>query len=277
MVEAWLTQDAGAGLDIINRLMDDGVEPRQFAHELVEYLRALMLVKLGDGASLLNLPEETLVAMQSQAARTDAAAIVRATTLFNTALVDIKSGLLDIPQLPLELAFVAAVQPLAAPPLATAAASLASATPERLTSQSEMSTNSGAPAPARATSASPVISTAKSNLTIETVRACFDQVLQDIEKKNKIMAEALRNQARLYRVSGREIQFVTSELMKKRFEKPQPQTAINEAFSAAIGQTVVVHFMLDNLVAKPGNDQGADQDLGALLKTAQDLGGQVVE
>ena len=278
MVEAWLNQDVGAGLDIINRLMDDGVEPRQFAHEVVEYLRALMLVKLGDGASLLNLPDETLAVMQSQAARTDAATIVRATTLFNTALVDIKSGLLDIPQLPLELAFVTAVQPVVTQPVAGISPLAARATPESGAGQSEISTKPRTPRPA-----SPPVDSVKSapesdfDVTIETVRACFEQVLKDVEKKNKIMAESLRNQAKLYRVSGREIQFITSELMKKRFEKPQPQTAINEAFSAAIGQTVVVHFLLDNLVAKQDNDQVVDQDLGALLKTAQDLGGQVVE
>ena len=277
LVEAWLKQDVATGLDIINRLMDDGVEPRLFAHEVVEYLRSLMLVKLGNGASLLNLPEETLAVMQAQAARTDAAVIVRATTLFNTALVDIKSGLLDIPQLPLELAFVTAVQPAATQSLAAEVAAGAPATPVRSTGQGEISTRPGPTARVHSMPAGPAIGVSENDLTIETVRACFEQVLKEIEKKNKIMAEALRNQTKLYRVSGREIQFVTSELMKKRFEKPQPQAAINEAFSAAIGQTAVVHFLSDNLASQSTDNQTDDQNLGALLRTAQDLGGQVVE
>ncbi|MEW5960665.1 MAG: DNA polymerase III subunit gamma/tau, partial [Chloroflexota bacterium] len=204
LVDAWLGQNMAAGLDVINRLVDDGADPRQFAHEIVEYLRALMLVKLGNGAHLLNLPEDTLAAMQQQANRTEGAAIVRAATLFNNALVEIRSGLLDIPQLPLELAFVEATIPTAvvqpevsgpsAPPLSAATMPAATAAPK----PAEKITPSLEPA---------------GEITVDTVRACFEQVLADIEKKNKVMAEALRGQAQLYRVAGREIQFITSELM----------------------------------------------------------------
>ncbi len=277
LVDALLDQDLAAGLSIINRLVDDGMDPRQFAHEIVEYLRSLMLVKLGDGANLLSLPQETLDAMKIQATRTDSAAIVRATTLFNQALVDIKSGLLDIPQLPLELAFVEAATPVAAPPAvvepltsvgpaAKPSAPISKETPETTSAVSSQ------PRP-------PVMATgqAEFELTIETVRSCFAQILREIEQKNKIMAETLRNQAQLYRVSGREIQFITSELMKQRFEKPQPQAAINETFSKAVGQPVVVRFLTDTAVSKP-QDQGAeDQNLAALMKTAKELGGEIVE
>jgi hypothetical protein len=91
------------------------------------------------------------------------------------------------------------------------------------------------------------------------------------------MAEALRNQTQLYRVSGQEIQFVTFDLMKKRFEKPQPQTAINEAFSQAIGQPVVVRFLSEGTVAQARDQQTTDEELAALLKAAEELGGQVMK
>ena len=118
LVGAVITQNMAAGLDVINQVVNDGLDPRQFAREIVEYLRAMMLIKLGDGSTLLNLPAETLAIIKSQAAQADAALIVRATTLFNTALFDLKSSLLSIPQLPLELAFVEATTPISAlPPL----------------------------------------------------------------------------------------------------------------------------------------------------------------
>ena len=279
LVEALLGQDVSGGLDIINRLIGDGVDPRQFAHEIVEYLRSLMLVKLGDGANLLNLPDETLAVMEAQAALTDSKMIVRATTLFNNALVDIKSGLLDIPQLPLELAFVMAATPVSVVVSAPVVEPTPAAGPTSVqqTGQVERTTRNRPTAPAQALPSAAIETESESNLTIETIRICFEQVLQDVEKKNKIMAEALRNQTRLYRVSGREIQFVTSDLMKKRFEKPKPQLAINEAFSSALGQTVVVHFLSDNLVSKQADEQAPDQSLAALLKTAQELGGEVVD
>jgi hypothetical protein len=215
--------------------------------------------------------------MEVQTTRTDRAAIVRATTVFNQALVDIKSGLLDIPQLPLELAFVEASTPaVAQPPVAELPApSMPAAKPPAPTAKKSYEAT-----PAVASEqAPPVVAAGQADfdITVETVRSCFTQILTEIEQKNKIMAEALRNQAQLHRVSGREIQFITSELMKQRFEKPQPQSAINDTFSRAVGQPVVVRFLADTTVSKPQNEQAEDQNLAALVKTAEELGGEIVE
>lgn len=275
LVEALIKQDVALGLDIINRVVSDGTDPRQFAREIVEYLRALMLVKLGNGAGLLALPEETLAAMKAQAAQTDGPTIVRATTLFNDASVDIKSGLLTIPQLPLELAFVEAARPTTAEP-----AVIPSPSPKIPAAKVEASTKPGSPAPPAPAFTSEVASTVEGDLSVDTVRACFEDVLREIEHRNKVMAEALRSQAQLYKVSGREIHFITSELMKRRFEKPQPKAAVDEAFSKAIGRAVVVHFLSDKTVPKAsqtGSDtQTAAENFEALVKAAEELGGEVV-
>jgi DNA polymerase-3 subunit gamma/tau len=264
LVEALLAQDVAAGLDIINRLIADGVDPRQFAHEIVEYLRSLMLVKLGNGAHLLNVPDDTLAALQRQAAQVESAFVVRATGLFNQALIEIKSGLLDIAHLPLELAFVEAARPalMAAPVEAAAAPPLERAKPAARPVD--------APAPAAAAPGG-------GDISVGMVQGCFGQVLAEVGKKNKIMAETLRNQARLYRVQGREIIYITSGLMKQRFEKSQPQEAINSAFSQALGQPVLVRFLAEETVSQAARAQTTDENLDALVKTAQELGGQVVE
>jgi DNA polymerase-3 subunit gamma/tau len=111
LVEALVNQDTATGLDVINQVVGDGVDPRQFAREIVEYLRHVMLLKLSQRETMLNLPEDTLAAIKKQAGQIETAAIVQATSRFNQAQVDIKSGLLAIPQLPLELAFVEAITP----------------------------------------------------------------------------------------------------------------------------------------------------------------------
>ena len=273
LVNALVDQNVAAGLDVINRLVDDGGDPRQFAHEIVEYLRSLMLVKLGNGAHLLNLPEETLTVMQQQANQTDSAVIVRATTLFNNALVEIKSGLLDISQLPLELAFVEAVIPAAvAQPVVTESRSESAPA-----SQPSVS----AVMPASPTAQKPVEKVAPplepaGEITVDTVRTCFEKVIKAIEPKSKPMAEALRNNTRLYKVANKEKYFVTSGLLKGRFERPEPRGAINEVFSWAIGQPVVVRFISEDAVSKAKGEETTDEDLAALLKTAAELGGQVV-
>lgn len=285
LVEALIDQNLAGGLDIINRVTADGTDPRQFARELVEYLRSLMLVKLGDGAGLLNLPAETLTAMKAQAARTEGSILVRATTLFNNAAVDIKSGLLTIPQLPLELAFVEAATP---PAVETAAptGTTVSQPPGPATTkikQAEAQVSYAVSDKASPESPSPPAETGHpvaGEITIETVRACLGRVLEDLEQKNKVMAETLRSQTRLYKVSGRELYFVTSELAKRRFERPQPKAAVDEAFSRAIGQSVIIHFLTETMASgtsETGDGEQAEADNSdALIKfTSEELGGQI--
>ncbi|MBN1219254.1 MAG: DNA polymerase III subunit gamma/tau [Anaerolineae bacterium] len=283
LVDALIDQDVAVGLDTINRIIDDGVDPRQLAREVVEHLRAVMLARLGDGAELLNLPDETLAVIKTQAARADTQLIVRATALFNQAVVDIKSSLLAVPQLPLELAFVEAITALTAPPqLPEAVIEAAALAPKPApaekpagVSQPEVSP----PPPSLEEEPGQPIDQSTVDLTVDTVRRCLEQVVKILERKNKVMAEALRSQARLHKVDGNQIHFLTSEMMKKRFEKPQPKMAIDEAFSQAIGQTVIIRFSTDEGVSyAQGQDDGPeDKDVEELLKVAEELGGKIVK
>jgi hypothetical protein len=99
------------------------------------------------------------------------------------------------------------------------------------------------------------------------------QVVHTLEVKNKVMAESLRSQTRLAKVAGNIIYFNTSDMLKNRFEKPQPQTAINEAFSQVMGHKVVIRFVT-GAETQAGT---ADQDAAELLKVAEELGGKVVK
>jgi DNA polymerase-3 subunit gamma/tau len=279
LVDALVNRDMAAGLDLINQMIDDGVDPRQLAREVVEYLRAVMLAKLGDGAELLNLPEETLTAIKAQAAKVEAQTVVQATTLFNEALVDIKSSLLAVPQLPLELAFVEACTPASTPPTTPVATTsqIEQARPPEAAPASKPAPPPPPPPPEEVSE--PEAGESSVDITVDTVRNCLGRVIKILENKNKVMAEALRSQARLYKVSGNEIYFNTSDMLKRRFDKPRPQMAINEAFNQAIGQRVIVRFMSEEDIAQTESGDGEDEDEDAeeLLKVAEELGGKVVK
>ncbi len=272
LVEAVIEQDVATGLNVINQLVNDGADPRQLARETVEYLRLVMLVKLGNGAETLNLPEEMMKTITQQATRVEAALIIRATSLFNEAMIDIKSGLLSIPQLPLELAFVEAATLRVAEdavtskvtPVIAKTPSLPPEQPSKVVGPSQKTRHQ--------------VSTAvDTTLNVDMVRSSFDQALTEIEKKNKIMAEALRNQTRLYKVEGNEIYFVTMDMLKERFEKPKPTTALNEAFSQVIGMPVAVRFLSEKTATTSLTEGHEEQDHIALLKVAEELGGKVVK
>jgi hypothetical protein len=99
----------------------------------------------------------------------------------------------------------------------------------------------------------------------EFVSDRLEQVLLELEPKSKTMATALREQAKLYRVEENNIYFVTSEWMKARFDKPQPRTAIHEAFNRVLGHPVGLYFVAD------------DDPNQALILAAMELGGRLVE
>jgi DNA polymerase-3 subunit gamma/tau len=293
LIEALLNRDVATGLNIINRVIGDGLDPRQFARETVEYLRAVMLAKLGDGASLLNLPDETLAMVKTQANKADPDLIVRATSLFNDALSDLKSSLLAIPQLPLELAFVEALTLTSTPPALTEPVTTPSvafhASPTRLETPVTAPPTIVSPKPTAPVMPMPsVVTTLESSITAAQISTSLEQIISELEPKNRTMAEALRSDVRLHRVAGREIEFVTSEFMKGRFEKPQPKSAIDEVFSRVLGQPVTVRFLSENAVlsssspssegvqppldASPVTDTGSE----ALIKVAiEELGGRM--
>lgn len=107
LVDTLLARDTGQGLSIINTVLDQGTDARQFLVALLDHLRALLLVSVGGHDQLSNLPEELVRRMQEQSESVRPGAIVAVIRAFHGAGSDLKLGLQ--PQLPLELAFVEAV------------------------------------------------------------------------------------------------------------------------------------------------------------------------
>jgi DNA polymerase-3 subunit gamma/tau len=98
--------DVSGGLELINRAVNDGADPRQFGREVVEYLRGLLLIREGAGTRTLNLTAEQDAEMTALAERIPVDRLLQSIRLFNEAATDLRRGLQTIPQLPLELALV---------------------------------------------------------------------------------------------------------------------------------------------------------------------------
>ncbi len=107
LVEAIRMKNSAEGLKQIQQALDAGTDPRQFARQMVEYLRNLLLVQM-ENASSVNAPAEIRMQMGQHAqafARSDLLRIIRG---FNDAAVDLRSGWQA--SLPLELAFAEALE-----------------------------------------------------------------------------------------------------------------------------------------------------------------------
>jgi DNA polymerase-3 subunit gamma/tau len=127
LIAAIADNDSARGLDLINATVDAGTDPRQFARQMVDYLRGLLLIRLGNAALVeLSVGPETRKAMQAQADRFEPAKLLQAIKAFTIAS-DQRGAWIS--QLPLELAFVECLRSIPQPDSETAAPPRAVASP----------------------------------------------------------------------------------------------------------------------------------------------------
>lgn len=111
VTDALVSGDVAQGLGVINKAVDEGTDPQQFARQLVEHLRALLLMRLKAGIPPSHLSEDLRPRLEAQASAFTSRALARAVRLFNQAAAEAKGGWQ--PQLPLEMAFIEAATPSA--------------------------------------------------------------------------------------------------------------------------------------------------------------------
>ena len=113
LVSALQRLDAAAGLACLHAALDSGSEPRQFARQVVEYLRGLLLVRLG-AVDQLDVPEDTRKNMIAHGHDYPLPGLLQAIHEFNRAASDQRVSWQ--PALPLEVALANAISSLTQPP-----------------------------------------------------------------------------------------------------------------------------------------------------------------
>ena len=106
LVEALVNENRSAGMQIIQQALDSGIDPRQFARQMVEYSRQLMLIQMGN-AEKVESPQEIKEKMVVQSRHFSSPGLIKVLRLFNNASGDSRSSLQ--PGLQLELAFAQAI------------------------------------------------------------------------------------------------------------------------------------------------------------------------
>jgi len=245
LVARLVAGDVAGGLNVINQAIDEGVAPGQFNRQIVEYLRSLMLVQVGDGVKLLNLPQETLDTMRDQARQIPFLQVVRSVKLFNSAGRALKGGL--HPQLPLELALVEAITPDSTEPVTPPARETSASAPARLPNRSAAETprTPVTPPPPSPESARPVepqttparASVGKGSLSIEAVRLHWAEVMQALRARNLFPLEALLRDGWPERVEGATV--VVGFDPKRKFHKNKVAEGENRLWvEEALGQVL---------------------------------------
>ena len=304
LVNAILARDAAAGLSCIQSALDSGSDARQFARQVVEYLRGVLLVRLNN-AGLIDATAEGKAHMATQAARFETAHLLEVIRLFNEAAVDTRSSWQ--PGLGLELALAESVEERAVvppPPLEQAAQTEppAEAVPARSEARRE---ERHVPAPAHAnpveqrkaagdaklgeapeaaqsttrqeTAPVPVqaegeASAAKGAAGLAEIRANWAKIRQAVKQRSGLTAAALNSCKTFTLKDGVLILGYQTELVKSKMETEENLALLREALKAVIGGAFPVRCVV---VGNKATIEVDDVDVAGdgMVRTALDLGG----
>jgi DNA polymerase III subunit gamma/tau len=101
LVQAVLDRQPAQGMDAIHTALDAGTDPRLLARQVVDYLRALLLIQMGN-ASQVDLAADTRKQAEKHARALSGVDVLHMIKTFNAAASDLRGGWQ--PSLPLELA-----------------------------------------------------------------------------------------------------------------------------------------------------------------------------
>lgn len=106
VVTAILEDQPARGLETIHRALDSGTDPRSLARQIVEYMRGLMLIQMGN-IEQVETTQDVKTQMQAHANSFNSSDVLRMMKIFNNAAVDLRGGWQ--PSLSLELALAEAL------------------------------------------------------------------------------------------------------------------------------------------------------------------------
>jgi len=106
LVGAWVEGSPESGLTIINKAMDAGTDERQLARQVVDYLRGMLLIHMGN-AELLDVTEEQRAEMQTRMRSLDLDQVLQGIRSFNKAASERRGSWQR--SLPLEIALLESI------------------------------------------------------------------------------------------------------------------------------------------------------------------------
>ena len=314
LVDAILARQAADGLNAIHLALDGGSDPRQFARQAVEYLRGLLLIRVGN-ADQVDAAPEIRALMASQAQLFELARLIEAVRLFNGAAAEGRTGWQ--PSLLLELALAelmsekiqsAPVQPASRPgtgnvepirsqPAAVPAQVHASVPPARqpapapgdepgkTQTKSPLSAQPTAPAEKTSPQKPEAEKTSGEPSTGQTHQGEVASVLQRIQenwprirmvvKKQRPATEALLNSCKVLEFKDSILTLgFQGEIVRSKMDTPENLEMTSLAIVSVVDVTVAIKCVVNSKAGTAPSDLDVDRD--GMLGTALNLGGQIV-
>jgi DNA polymerase-3 subunit gamma/tau len=272
LVQSISARDPAEGLNAIHRALDSGTDPRALARQIVEYLRALMLIQMGNGDEV-ETTADIRAQMEQHAQALAASEVLRNMRLFNTAAADTRGGWQ--PSLSLELAFAEALE-------IPAGQGMAMSTPEPVPA------HKAEPKPARSSPASTATQPTRDSSSVKQseqppqpapaadfglIRQNWKKVSAHIKPTNPNLTALLNSSHPVDVRDGVLIIGISSDVLFEKISIPENLRITQQAIAAVIGVDIPIQFIVHN--AKNVTRSDIKQD--GMVAAALDNGGEIVD
>jgi DNA polymerase III subunit gamma/tau len=280
IINAYVDKDAARGLDLIHTALDTGADPRQFARQIVDYLRSLLLIKMKN-ADQVEATTETRAHMARHAHYFSTPRLLEVIQIFNRAALDAKVSWQ--PALPLELAFIAALEvpaqesvpagredrgipavPASPKPAPEKKAKTQVAESFKQPSKEEP----GAELEERSTET-------LESITIETVNQRWKQVLKAVRQRNPQTQGLLHSCRPLGLKNGALVLGFNSDFSKAKMEKAEHLDITSQVLNEVFGMEVPIRCIV--AAGKKGSPPPNIDSDGMVATALRDLDGEIVD
>ena len=267
LISSVMDHDPAHGLETIHKALDAGADPRSLARQIVEYLRGLMLIQMGN-ANQVEATADVRKQMQSHARSFSTSDVLRMMKAFNTAATDLRGGWQ--PSLSLELALAEVLDtPVESPQIAAPRQSKPQ--PDNISqteSKPQSSAQSGESKPAGETHISE-----SANLNAGDVIKAWKHLSSSLPKTQANLS-ALLNSVRMIDVQGTTLILgLASDVLVSKIDKPDQIELIQKLIKDEFGVDINVRCMVTTAKGKIPPDVSQDGMVAAAIQH----GGEIVD
>jgi len=264
LIASILDHQPAPAMDAIHRALDAGADPRSLARQIVDYLRGMMLIQMGN-ADQVEVTKEVKSTMVEHARAFSTQDVLRMMKAFNTAAVDTRGGWQ--PSLSLELAVAELLEVPYAAPVVKQEEKPPKAKVEKPTAQAaEPEKKPAKSVEAKPKAAAPVIGIA------EVTKAWRD--IRSLVKPDHPSIEALLNSCKPLDVRGDELFLgFQSNKVRELFDIPERIAVARKAITEVLGVDLTIKCVITNTKGQLPPDVNPD----GMVATAIQNGGEIVD
>lgn len=277
IISSIMDHDPAHGLEAIHKALDRGADPRSLARQIVEYVRGLMLIQMGN-VNQVDATADVKKQMQAHAKSFSTSDVLHMMKAFNKAATDLRGGWQ--PSLNLELALAEVLDAPNEPTSLTAAplrstprpASVSQTVSTRMSTQNVEASGEGATSKSKDEAQVPQ-AVEKSAISAGAVIKVWKQMSASLPKSQANLS-ALLNSVRMIDMQGNTLILgLASDVLVSKIDKPDQIEVIQKLIKNEFGVDVSIRCIVTNSKGKIPPNVAQD----GMVATAIQHGGEIVD